>query len=216
MARHAEEAVRGVGGLMASSGVGFVAAGAVLLGVPAGMYLAARTVWEGRPGPWAALLFIAVMVLHGVGFWWAAKNAGAAMALAVLALNLSWMLLVYLRVDMRDDQTMHDRGVTEQSVVTRWIRTSDPFAGVDDEVTAIDVRLPTGASARLSLKGAPAPRVGESVRTTRDPDARVPLRLGPRPDAPGTVPATIALVLLITSSLLISTAMASATRESLR
>ncbi|MFG2415064.1 hypothetical protein [Streptomyces goshikiensis] len=200
---------------MASSGAGFVAAGAVLLGVPAGMYLAARTVWEGRPGPWAALLFIAVVALHGVGFWWAAKNAGAGPALVVLVLNLSWMLLVYLRVDMRDDQTMHDRGVTEQAVVTGWIRTSDPFAGVDDEVTAIDVTLPTGAAARLQLRGAHAPRVGESVRTTRDPDARLPPRLGPRPDAPGTIAATITLVFVITSSLLISTTMASATRDSL-
>ncbi|MFG2713017.1 hypothetical protein ACGFX2_21030 [Streptomyces goshikiensis] len=201
---------------MASSGVGFVAAGAVLLGVPAGRYLAARTVWEGRPSPWAALLFLAVVAFHGVGFWWAAKNGGAAMALVVLVLNLSWMLLVYLRVDMRDDQTMHDRGVTEQAVVTGWIRTSGPFAGADEEVTAIDVRLPTGAAARLRLKGAPAPQVGESVRTTRDPDAHVPTRLGPRPEAPGTVLATITLVFVMTSSLLISTAMASAARDSLR
>ncbi|MFE3630643.1 hypothetical protein [Streptomyces goshikiensis] len=200
---------------MASSGAGVVAAGAVLLGVPAGMYLAARTVWEVSPSPWAALLFIAVVVLHGVGFWWAAKNAGAGPALAVLVLNLSWMLLVYLRVDMRDDQAMHDRGVTEQAVVTGWIHTSDPFAGVDDEVTAIDVTFPTGAAARLRLGGAHAPRIGESVRATRDPDAHVPPRLGPRPDAPGTIPATITLVFVIAASLAISTTMASAARDSL-
>ncbi|GAA3119640.1 hypothetical protein GCM10020254_78400 [Streptomyces goshikiensis] len=200
---------------MASSGAGIVAAGAVLLGVPAGMYLAARTVWEGRPSPWAALLLIAVVVLHGVGFWWAAKNAGAGPALAVLVLNLSWMLLVYLRVDMRDEQAMHDRGVTEHAVVTGWIRTSDPFAGVDDEVTAIDVTFPTGAAARLQL-GAPMPP--RSASPYGQPATRTPAShpaSAPRPDAPGTIPATISLVFMIASSLLVSTTMASATRDSL-
>ncbi|MEU3062677.1 hypothetical protein AB0P12_13895 [Streptomyces subrutilus] len=54
---------------------------------------------------------------------------GAAVAVVVLVLNLSWMPLVRLRIDLREERAVHERGVTERAVVTQWIRASDPFAG---------------------------------------------------------------------------------------
>ncbi|MFD9380613.1 RidA family protein [Streptomyces sp. NPDC059999] len=48
--------------------------------------------------------------------------------------------------------------------------------------------------------------MGASVEVTHDPDGRIPIRLGPRPDAPGGVLAGIALVVLIGSGLVCSVA----------
>ncbi|MFJ5806151.1 hypothetical protein [Streptomyces sp. NPDC093093] len=44
------------------------------------------------------------------------------------------------------------------------------------------------------------------MEVTRDPYGRIPIRLGPRPDAPGGVLAGIALVVLIGSGLVCSVA----------
>ncbi|MFD9304058.1 hypothetical protein ACFWCB_15640 [Streptomyces sp. NPDC060048] len=65
---------------------------------------------------------------------------------------------------------------------------------------------------RLALKGAAAPQAGGSVEVTRDPRGEVPIRFGPRPDAPGSVLATIALVVVIGSCLVCSVAAAEAFR----
>lgn len=77
---------------------------------------------------------------------------------------------------------MHDQGVTEQAVVTEWIRTSDPMSGVYDQVT-------------------------------RDPQGDVPIRLGPRPGAPGGVLATITLVVVLGTSLTLSTGAAAVVKD---
>ncbi|MFE6844553.1 hypothetical protein [Streptomyces sp. NPDC057686] len=86
--------------------------------------------------------------------------------------------------------------MTEQAVVTEWIRTSDPMGGVYDQVTATDLKLPGGGRTRLELMGAHAPAVGTAVQVTRDPQGDAPIRLGPRPGAPGGVLAAIALVVV--------------------
>nr|WSX53862.1 hypothetical protein OG409_36045 [Streptomyces sp. NBC_00974] len=193
----------------------FGTTGAVFAGVPAGLYLAARILWEGRSGPWAIPLFAGVVLLQWVGVGVSAKRVGAGLAVVVLVLNGSWMLLVLLRSDMREGRTMHDRGVTEQAVVTEWIRTSDPFAGVDNKVTVIVVRLPAGDIARLELNGARAPEVGGAVQVTRDPGGRFPIRLGGRPGAPGGVLAMITLIVMIGSGLGAAAAWASIANDSL-
>ncbi|GGZ70818.1 hypothetical protein GCM10010371_33530 [Streptomyces subrutilus] len=200
---------------MAGRVAGFAVSGAVLAGVPVGTYLAAWAAWEGRLGPWTAPLFLSVVLLHWVAVWWAARHDGAAVAVVVLVLNLSWMLLVHLRIDLREERAVHERGVTERAVVTQWIRTSDPFAGVRDAVTAIELALPAGGAARLELDGAGAPPVGAAVQVTRDPDGRVPIRLGGPPAAPGGGPATIALVLVLGSSLFLSARAAAAVHDAL-
>ncbi|MFF4847439.1 hypothetical protein [Streptomyces sp. NPDC001194] len=176
----------------------------VLVGVPAGMYYVGWAMWEGGPSLWAALLCIAIGATHWALFPFLVKEA-APLALVLMVLNISWILMCILRSDMSQDQRMHDQGVTEQAVVTQWIRTSDPMGGTYDEVTAIALRLPGGGRSRLELKGAHAPAVGTTVQVTRDPQGDVPIRLGSRPDAPGGVLATIALVVVLGTSLTLST-----------
>ncbi|MFD7837356.1 hypothetical protein [Streptomyces sp. NPDC059761] len=187
-------------------------AAVVLVGIPAGMYYVGWAMWEGSPGPWAALLFIVIGATHWVLFPFLVKEA-APFALVLMVLNISWILLFILRSGMSEEQRMHDQGVTEQAVVTEWIRTSDPMGGVYDQVTAIDLKLPGGGTPRLELKGAHAPAVGTTVQVTRDPQGDVPIRLGPRPGAPGGVLATITLVVVLGTSLTLSTAAAAVVKD---
>ncbi|MFI5617642.1 hypothetical protein [Streptomyces sp. NPDC051567] len=210
----------------------------VLVGFPAAVYGSAWAVWQGR-GDWrAALLFIGTVLFMWVGIVWLVKQDAPVLATAMLVVHLAWLVFVYVRIDMRDDQMMHDRGVTAQATVVQWVRTSDPWAGVQNEVTAIDVSLPggagnpggpdstggpdsaggtggSGAVERLQLKGARAPQVGAYVQVTRDPGGQVPIRLGPRPDAPGGVVAWIFLAVMTAGSLICSTGAAVAVAEAL-
>ncbi|MFD3809024.1 hypothetical protein ACFWSF_26475 [Streptomyces sp. NPDC058611] len=182
------------------------ASGAVLVGIPAGSYFAARTVWESPPNnPWTLLLALAVLALH-----WAiailciksGEDIGVAGAVFMVVLSLAWLGLVNVQGDMRDDQRMHDQGVSEQAVVAQLVRTSDPFGGVKNQVTAIVVRLPGGGCTSLELKGAPVPRLGESMQVTWDPGGRIPTRFGGRPEAPGSGLATTFLVFVLVLTLL--------------
>ncbi|MFE2529719.1 hypothetical protein ACFXEL_36460 [Streptomyces sp. NPDC059382] len=173
----------------------------------AAAYGSSWAVWAGSGGWSAVLILVCAVVAQWAGVAWLARRGAMIAVVALLVMNVAWLALTWIRTDMREEQTLHDRGVTTRAVVTGWIHTSDPLGGVDDAVTAIDVRLPDdGGVRRLQLMGAGAPDVGESVEVTRDPGGRVPIRLGPRPDAPGGVPATIALIVLIGSSLVCSVA----------
>ncbi|MER5776693.1 hypothetical protein ABT144_20800 [Streptomyces sp. NPDC002039] len=180
----------------------------LLLVVPAAAaYGSAWAVWAGSGGRSAVLIFVCAVVAQWAGVVWLAKRDAMIAVAALLVMNVAWLALTWIRTDMREEETMHDRGVTARAVVTGWIRTSDPLGGVYDKVTSIDVRLPDEAGVRrLQLMGAGAPDVGESVEVTRDPGGRVPIRLGPRPDAPGGVLATIALIVMIGSGLVCSVA----------
>ncbi|MFJ4340172.1 hypothetical protein [Streptomyces sp. NPDC088915] len=93
--------------------------------------------------------------------------------------------------------------MTGTATVSRWIRSSDPFAGVDDRVTAVDVTLPGGTTTRPELGGKRAPRLGGEVEVTRDPRGIQPSRLGPRPGEPDGLrtAARVVLVLLVGASL---------------
>ncbi|MER5867514.1 hypothetical protein [Kitasatospora sp. NPDC002040] len=155
------------------------------------------------PGGWSApVILIGTVLAMWVGIYWMSRNDVPVAAWALFVLNAAWLALVLLRGGMQEQQTLHDRGVTAPAVVTRWISTSDPMGGVDHRVTAVEVELPSGAGvARLELKGAAAPEVGTSVQVTRDPGGRVPIRLGPRPAEPGSALATIALTVVLGSSL---------------
>ncbi|MFE3765557.1 hypothetical protein ACFXPI_27790 [Streptomyces sp. NPDC059104] len=187
-------------------------AAVVLVGIPAGMYYVGWAMWEGGPSPWAGLLFLAIGATHWALFPFLVKEA-APLALVLMFLNISWILLFILRSDMSEDQRMHDQGVTEQAVVTEWIRTSDPMSGIRDQVTSIGLKLPDGGGPRLELKGAHPPAGGSTVQVTRDPRGDVPIRLGPRPGAPGGVLATITLVVVLGTSLTLSTAAAAFVKD---
>ncbi|WP_392894902.1 hypothetical protein [Streptomyces sp. LN699] len=173
----------------------------------AAAYGSVRVVWAGNGGWTTVLVFVGTTLALWAGMAWLARRDAMIAVAALLVLNVAWLALTWIRTDMREEQAMHDRGVTTQAVVTGWIRTSDPFGGVDKKVTSIDVRLPgDGGVRRLELMGAGAPDMGASVEVARDPYGRIPIRLGPRPDAPGGVLAGIALVVLIGSGLVCSVA----------
>ncbi|MGW9436397.1 hypothetical protein [Streptomyces sp. NPDC055607] len=174
------------------------------LGFPVVLYAAARIVSDETAGGGAGLF----VYLGVVGFLFTAvclllsRRAPGAAAVMMLVAVL-WCAQVWLWSDVNDDQAMHDRGVTATATVSRWIRTSDPFAGVDDKVTAVDVTLPGGTTTRLELGGERAPRVGGEVEVTRDPRGIQPSRLGPRPGEPTGLrtAARVVLVLLVGAAL---------------
>lgn len=178
----------------------------LFVGLPAGAWVSAWGVWREAAGWITVLLFIGTVLSMWVGCWWLDGRRAGAAAGALFVLNAAWLVLVIVRSDMREAQTMHDRGVTESAVVTERIHTSDLMSGVDDKVTAVRLALPSVGAVHLELKGASAPAVGESVQVTRDPQGRVPIRLGPRPRAPGGTLATIALVVVIGSALVCAAA----------
>ncbi|MEU6313934.1 hypothetical protein [Streptomyces sp. NPDC047014] len=178
-----------------------LAAGAVLVGLPAGSYGAARACWEGpRGGLWTIALAVGVVAAHwAVGITLARRRETAFTVAGLLAvfLSLPWILLVGLQADLREDRALHERGVSEQARVTEWVHTSDPVGGVEDKVTAVVLHLPGGARTTIELAGGTAPRIGTSVQVTRDPDGRAAPRLGGRPEEPDSALATLLLVLVL-------------------
>ncbi|MET9930466.1 MULTISPECIES: hypothetical protein [unclassified Streptomyces] len=174
------------------------------LGFPVALYAAARIVSDETTGGGAGLfVYLAVVGFLFTAVCWLLGRQAPGAAAVMLLVAVLWFAQVWLWSDANDDRAMHDRGVTGPATVSRWIRTSDPFAGVDDKVTAVDVTLPGGATTRLELGGRRAPRLGDEVEVTLDPRGIQPARLGPRPGEPDglRIAARVVLVFLIGAAL---------------
>ncbi|MER7758151.1 hypothetical protein [Streptomyces sp. NPDC097619] len=188
------------------------------LAVLSATYGATWFCWIG-PWVWTVPVGFGLMLLSwviAVTFLKSGNDRAAGVgAFAMVFLGSLWGVEMWLAGDARDDRALHDRGVTETAEVVELIRTSDPMAGIEDKVTAVVVRLPSGARPRMQLEGRPAPERGAAVTVTRDPERQAPMRFGPRPEAPDTTWRTTLLALSLLLALPPSTAAAQATHTHL-
>ncbi|MFH8342700.1 hypothetical protein [Streptomyces sp. AM6-12] len=156
-----------------------------------------------------------ILLLFYVNHRWAGRlgkrNALVGWAGIVVVL-LGWLgALISGRGDV-DQQILHDRGVTEAGVVTKY----ETFTGDDTTGRPIDVvatvRLADGMTTTVSGYD---PKLGSAVRVTVDPLHKADPQFGRRPGAPGRLDLKVCVAILTAGYLLAASSIAGPLAEAL-